>query len=49
MNIYEQALAVHDKDGMMAMWKYLTNQVEIGNISEEESDCIGEEIMIYGC
>lgn len=48
MNIYETAQKIHQYSDMMAMWKYLYEQVSSGAISEEEADCIGEEIMIYG-
>ena len=47
-SIYEIALDIHNESGMRNMWNYLTDQVKFGNISEDEAECIGEEIMIYG-
>ena len=48
-HFYETALEIHNEDGMQMMWNYLYEQVEVGNISEDDAECIGEEITIYGC
>ena len=51
MSIYETALRIYleNDSEMRKMWEYLYKQVETGIITETDAECIGEEIMIYGC
>ena len=47
-SIYMNAQSIHNEQNMQMMWKYLYEQVNAGYITDDEAECIGEEIMIYG-